>query len=81
MDAGELAELKRRVPLTSVVGQRVKLQRRGRELFGLCPLHNEKTPSFTVNDSMGRFYCFGCGAHDVIDLHQGDVRHLLSGGA
>jgi DNA primase len=58
-----LDELRARVPLTSVVGRRVKLIRKGREHQGLCPFHNEKTPSFTVNEDKGFFHCFGCGAH------------------
>ena len=41
----------------------MKLQRRGREHTGLCPFHNEKTPSFTVNEEKGFYHCFGCGAH------------------
>jgi DNA primase len=50
-----------------VIGRRVRLVRKGREHSGLCPFHNEKTPSFTVNDDKGFFHCFGCGAHgDVI---------------
>ena len=58
-----LDELRARVPVTSVVGRRVKLARKGREHQGLCPFHNEKTPSFTVNEDKGFFHCFGCGAH------------------
>jgi DNA primase len=58
-----LDELRARVPLTGVVGRRVKLTRKGREQQGLCPFHNEKTPSFTVNEEKGFFHCFGCGAH------------------
>ena len=62
-----LDELRARVPLAGVVGRRVKLTRRGREHVGLCPFHNEKTPSFTVSEDKGFFHCFGCGAHgDVI---------------
>jgi DNA primase len=62
-----LDELRARLSLSSVVGKRVRLQRRGREHLGLCPFHNEKTPSFTVNDDKAFFHCFGCGAHgDVI---------------
>ncbi|MGE5545495.1 MAG: DNA primase, partial [Solirubrobacterales bacterium] len=58
-----LDELRVRVPLAGVVGRRVKLARKGREHQGLCPFHNEKTPSFTVNEDKGFFHCFGCGAH------------------
>ncbi|WP_370156364.1 DNA primase [Ferrovibrio sp.] len=62
-----LEELRNRVPLSGVIGRSVRLIKRGREFTGLCPFHNEKTPSFTVNDDKGFFHCFGCGAHgDVI---------------
>ena len=62
-----LDEIRARVPLEGVIGKRVRLVRRGRELIGLCPFHKEKTPSFTVNEEKGFFHCFGCGAHgDVI---------------
>ncbi len=62
-----LDELRARVGLVDVIARRVKLQRKGREHAGLCPFHNEKTPSFTVNEEKGFFHCFGCGAHgDVI---------------
>ena len=62
-----LDEIRTRVPLEGVIGKRVRLARRGRELLGLCPFHKEKTPSFTVNEDKGFFHCFGCGAHgDVI---------------
>lgn len=55
------------LPVSELVGRRVRLIRRGREFTGLCPFHNEKTPSFTVNDDKQFFHCFGCGAHgDVI---------------
>ncbi len=64
-----LDELKHRFTLSDVVGRTVKLVRRGRESTGLCPFHNEKTPSFTVNDQKGFYHCFGCGAHgSVIDF-------------
>jgi DNA primase len=56
--------------LTSeVVGKKVKLKLRGKEFTGLCPFHNEKSPSFTVNDQKGFYHCFGCAAHgDVISF-------------
>ena len=53
--------------LVDTIRQSVKLVQRGREHSGLCPFHNEKTPSFTVNEEKGFYHCFGCGAHgDVI---------------
>ncbi len=58
-----LDDLRRRLPPSAVIGRRVRLARKGREHLGLCPFHNEKTPSFTVNDDKGFFHCFGCGAH------------------
>ena len=62
-----LEELRIRLPLAAYVGRWVKLTRRGREHIGLCPFHNEKTPSFSVNEEKGFFHCFGCAAHgDVI---------------
>jgi hypothetical protein len=59
-----LEELRRRIPISELVSRRgVKLVRRGREFTGLCPFHNEKTPSFFVAEDKGFFHCFGCGAH------------------
>lgn len=64
-----LDEVKARIGLVDVVGRRVRLIRKGREYSGLCPFHNEKSPSFTVNDEKGFYHCFGCGAHGgVIDF-------------
>ncbi len=60
---GFLDELRSRVSLGELVGRRVRLVRRGREHSGLCPFHNEKTPSFYVVEDKGFFHCFGCGAH------------------
>ena len=61
---GFLDELRARLSLSDVVGRKVSLKRKsGAEYAGLCPFHNEKTPSFTVNDKKGFFHCFGCGAH------------------
>src|SRR5215469_15447824 len=62
-----LDELRQHLSLAGIIARKVRLQRRGRENVGLCPFHNEKTPSFTVSDEKGFFHCFGCGAHgDVI---------------
>jgi DNA primase len=62
-----LGELRSRLSLSSIVGRRVRLTKAGREYKACCPFHNEKTPSFYVNDDKEFFHCFGCGAHgDVI---------------
>src|SRR3954471_24840657 len=60
---GFLDEVRSRLPLAELVGRRVRLTRKGREYAGLCPFHNEKTPSFYVVDDKNFFHCFGCGAH------------------
>ncbi len=56
-----LAELKYKNDVESVLSPYVALKRRGSNLVGLCPFHNEKTPSFTVYPENGSYYCFGCG--------------------
>src|SRR5689334_10185720 len=73
MDQAYRADFARTVggaALASLVAQRVKLARSGRDWKGLCPFHNEKTPSFTVFED-GHYHCFGCGAHgDEITWHR-----------
>ena len=61
-----LDEVKNRVGLAEVVGRRVRLIKKGREHSGLCPFHNEKSPSFTVNEEKGFYHCFGCGEHGSV---------------
>lgn len=66
---GFLDELRARVSIVDVVGKKVRLIRKGHEYSGLCPFHNEKTPSFTVSADKGFYHCFGCGAHgDVLSF-------------
>lgn len=55
-----LDEMIARNPIEDVVGQYVNLKRSGSNLFGLCPFHGEKTPSFSVSPDKGIYYCFGC---------------------
>src|SRR5438477_12528078 len=57
-----LEEILRRSDLTRLVSRRVKLQRRGRLFWGLCPFHKEKSPSFKVENERRNYKCFGCGA-------------------
>jgi DNA primase len=63
LSAPFLDEIRARTLLSGLIGRTVKLQRAGREWKACCPFHNEKTPSFTVNDDKGFYHCFGCSAH------------------
>jgi DNA primase len=58
-----LDELRARTHLSGLIAKTTKLQKAGREFRACCPFHNEKTPSFYVNDDKGFYHCFGCGAH------------------
>ena len=67
----DLEAIKRENPLPQVVGAVAKLHRAGNEWKACCPLHCDKTPSFTIFDGGRRFKCFGCGASgDVLDFAQ-----------
>lgn len=57
-----IEEVRMKNDIVDVISQYVKLQRKGSSYFGLCPFHNEKTPSFSVTPSKQMYYCFGCGA-------------------
>lgn len=64
-------ELKVKIPLSHIIGEIVALHKMGRDFKGLCPFHNEKTPSFHVKDEQGYYYCFGCNKHgDIISFVQ-----------
>lgn len=66
----DTGRLKAEVSIAEVAAEATDLVRVGNELRGLCPLHDEDTPSFFVNDGKGFFYCFGCAQHgDAIDLY------------
>ena len=58
-----LDELRSRTLLSALIGRTTKLQKAGREFRACCPFHNEKSPSFYVNDDKAFYHCFGCGAH------------------
>lgn len=57
-----MQDLKSRCDITDIVSSYVNLKRRGKNMVGLCPFHNEKSPSFNVYPENNSFYCFGCGA-------------------
>lgn len=62
-------ELRARLSIVDVVSRRVPLTKKGLNYWGCCPFHNEKTPSFSVNEEKGFYHCFGCGEHgDIISF-------------
>ncbi len=61
-----LDQIRSRISLSTVVGGRVKLTRKGNSFWGCCPFHSEKTPSFTVSDDKEFYHCFGCSEHGDI---------------
>ena len=71
-----LDELRARTLLSALIGRSVKIQRAGREFKACCPFHNEKTPSFTINDEKHFYHCFGCGAHGDAIRFLTDARGL-----
>ena len=72
--AGNSVELiKDRLDIVDVIGEKVQLKKTGRSFKGLCPFHQEKTPSFVVFPDSQHFHCFGCGK-------SGDLFHLLRAG-
>ena len=69
-------ELRARISIVDVISSKVKLVRKGREYQACCPFHNEKTPSFTVNEAKGFYHCFGCGAHGDIIKFEMEANNL-----
>ena len=57
-----IEEVRMKNDIVDVISSYVKLQKKGSSYFGLCPFHNEKSPSFSVSPSKQMYYCFGCGA-------------------
>lgn len=61
MSDSDIQLIKERLDIVDIIGDRVRLRRSGRSYVGLCPFHNEKTPSFHVNPEKQNYHCFGCG--------------------
>ncbi len=74
-------EIKQRVHITDLVGSRVALKKAGRTLKGLCPFHDEKTPSFVVYPDQGSYHCFGCGKSGDAFTWVQETEHLDFGEA
>ncbi|HVA79947.1 MAG TPA: DNA primase [Candidatus Binataceae bacterium] len=62
----KIEEVRARADIVEIIGAQVRLRRTGRNFTGLCPFHQEKTPSFSVNPERGFFHCFGCGAGGTV---------------
>ncbi|MCK9363877.1 MAG: DNA primase [Syntrophales bacterium] len=60
---GTIEEVRRRADIVSLIGEYVALRKTGKNYTGLCPFHQEKTPSFTISPEKQIFHCFGCGEH------------------
>ena len=69
-------ELRTRLSIVDVVGRHVPLTKKGQNYWGCCPFHNEKTPSFSVNEEKGFYHCFGCGAHGDIVSFTMNIEHV-----
>ena len=69
-------EIRERLSIVDVVSRRVPLTKKGQNYWGCCPFHNEKTPSFSVNEDKGFFHCFGCGKHGDIFSFVMETDHI-----
>ena len=69
-------EIRERLSVVDVVGRTVPLTKKGENYWGCCPFHNEKTPSFSVNENKGFYHCFGCGKHGDIFSFVMETQHM-----
>ena len=89
LSSKQIELIRQGVDIVKIVGSYLQLDKKGSRFIGLCPFHHEKTPSFSVTQDKGLYYCFGCHAGgDVFNFvmrHQGlsfdDAAHLLAGDA
>jgi len=67
----DLDNIKSKIPISAELEKKTKLIKKGKDIWCCCPFHNEKTPSCKINDDLGSFYCFGCGAKgDIFTIYQ-----------
>ena len=67
----DLDNIKSKFPISVELEKKTKLVKKGKDIWCCCPFHNEKTPSCKINDDLGSFYCFGCGAKgDIFTIYQ-----------
>lgn len=71
----DIARVRQASDIVAVVGEHVALRRVGRRWQGLCPFHSEKSPSFSVNQEEGLYYCFGCGAKGDVITFVREIEH------
>ena len=72
-----IEEVRSKNDIVDVVSQYVRLTKKGNSYFGLCPFHNEKTPSFSVTPGKQMYYCFGCGAGGMYLILLWSMRIIL----
>lgn len=67
----DLDNIKSKIPISTELEKKTKIIKKGKDIWCCCPFHNEKTPSCKINDDLGNFYCFGCGAKgDIFTIYQ-----------
>ena len=71
-----LQTLKDHIQLSEIIGSDVRLKKTGQKYVGLCPFHQEKTPSFWIDNAKGLYHCFGCGASGDVINYLTDKRGL-----
>ncbi len=71
-----LQELREKSNIIDVAQKYVDLEKKGGRYWARCPIHNEKTPSFTLDEVRGTFHCFGCGAHGDVFSFIEQVEHV-----
>ena len=66
----DLEQIKQKIRLSSELEKKVKIIKKGNDYWCCCPFHEEKTPSCKINDDLGSYYCFGCGAKgDIFTIY------------